>query len=54
MDLVACDEMVAKHLNETLFDGLFEPIGDVLETVNVVMLVHRDNQEILERMNSHI
>jgi ABC-type amino acid transport substrate-binding protein/uncharacterized protein YoxC len=54
VDLVACEERVAKHLNDTIYDGLFEPVGDVLETVNVVMLVHRDRQDLLQRLNGAI
>jgi methyl-accepting chemotaxis protein len=54
VDLVACEEQVAKHLNETLYDGIFEPLGEPLETVKVVMLVHRDNRDLLEQLNSVI
>ncbi|WP_425358277.1 transporter substrate-binding domain-containing protein [Thermanaerovibrio velox] len=54
VDLVACEEQVAKHLNQTIYDGLFEPIGDPLETVQVVMLVHKDHKELLSALNSQI
>ncbi|MCX7827988.1 MAG: methyl-accepting chemotaxis protein [Thermanaerothrix sp.] len=54
VEMVACEEQVAKHLNQTLYDGLFEPVGEILETVEVVMLVHKDRLELLGALNSHI
>ena len=41
LDGVAAEVQVADHLNRTRFDGAFVPLGDPLESIQVVCLVHR-------------
>jgi hypothetical protein len=52
LDGVAAETRVADHLNRTRFDGAFVPLGDPLEDIQVVCLVHRDRRDLLERLNS--